>query len=498
MDKNIQGYVFSKKEPFNLEILKLTNDVIKTLHEVTTIDTFRPSSTEFNEDGLFSTVIFGQVGSKERMSTFGYMDLGLTIIHPLIYNNITTLKSFYKDIIEGKKYAKFDPKLKDFIEAPITEGETGFNFFFKYYDTLKPATTNSKERLAKIKLLKKYTLPEITSNKWLVLPAGLRDYIIKENKHMENEINDYYRNILRIANTAKELAKINVSKDDPIYNAVIIKLTKSVIELYEYILNVLEGKKGFLQDKWAKRGLAYGTRNVLTAIPLNNKKADSPALSFNETLMGLFQLVKGASPISVFNIKNRFLDRVFDETATDTYLINKKTLKLEQAPITDKIKKDWVLVEGLEETMNKLAQDEIKSAPILLDNKYYLYLVMDDGDNIEIYRDISEVEDDKKKYVRPITYMEIFYLSIYDKVKDLHGTITRYPIDSNGSIYVTKFKLKVTMKNRKVKFKPYGGLDYIELDNYPILGDNYFNSMAVHFTKLNGLGADFDGQNYVN
>ena len=493
MDKSVTSYVFTKKYPFNLEILKLTREILALIKEVSSVDTFKPSSNEFDPNGLFSTEIFGPIGSKERMEKFGYIDLGLDIMHPLIYKNITSLKAFYKDIIEGKKYAKFDPTLKDFVEAPITEGETGFNFFIKYLESLEPPKTDSKERLNKIKLIKKYKTNEILTNKWLVLPAGLRDYIITDGKQLEAEINTYYRDIIRLTKTAKVLSNSKISKDDPILNSIIIKLTKSVIELYDYIINILDGKQGFLQGKWAKRALTYGTRNVATGFLTSSDNPDKPLLSFNETLFGLFQVAKGITPITIFELKSRYLNRIFDDTSEYCMLINSKTLRLEQVPITDKIRKDWLTGEGLENTLNKLAQDEIKRSPIVLEKKYYLYLVVDKGDVIKLYRDINEIEEEDRKYVRPITYMELVFLSIYRRISKLYCTVTRYPIDSYGSIYISKVKLKVTIKDRKVKFKDYGALDFIEIDNYPIIDSEFFNSMSVHYTRLEGLGMDFDG-----
>ena len=493
MEKSVTSYVFDKKEPFNLEILKLTNEILGRLQEVTTVDTFQASTNEFNTEGLFSTSIFGPIGGKERMNKFAYVNLGVSVLHPLIYKNIMSLKSLYKDIISGKKYATFDPKLKDFIEAPITDGETGFNFFMKYLDTLEPAKTNSKDRENKIRLVKKYKTAEVLTNKWLVLPAGIRDYIITDNKQMEAEINDYYRNIIRLSKTAKTLTNTNLSKNDPIYNSIVIKLAKAVTDLYDYIVNILEGKQGLLQGKWAKRGLTHGTRNVATGYVAADMEADKPSLSFNDTLVGIYQSANGIAPLTIFELKTKFLNNIFDETSESTYLINKKTLKLEQVAVTDKVRKDWGTTEGLEHMLDKLIQDDIKKMPVVLDKKYYLYLVLDKDDTIELFRNIDAVPPEDRKYLRPVTYVELIFLAIKDRIKRIHTTVTRYPIDSYGSIYISKVKLKVTNDDRIVKYKPYGGMEYETIDNYPNLDSDFFNSMSVHYSKLNGLGMDFDG-----
>ncbi|MFO5848545.1 hypothetical protein ACLBP5_30600, partial [Klebsiella pneumoniae] len=66
----------------------------------------------------YSTVpIFGRVGPADRESLFGYIHLGLELIHPAVYRNLIKLKAFYEEIVLGKASAVFDESIKEFIRA---------------------------------------------------------------------------------------------------------------------------------------------------------------------------------------------------------------------------------------------------------------------------------------------------------------------------------------------------------------------------------------------
>ncbi|MFO5742432.1 hypothetical protein ACLBPW_30515, partial [Klebsiella pneumoniae] len=57
--------------------------------------------------GLFCVSIFRRVGSTDRECLFGYIHLGLELIHPAVYRNLIKLKAFYEEIILGKACAAF-------------------------------------------------------------------------------------------------------------------------------------------------------------------------------------------------------------------------------------------------------------------------------------------------------------------------------------------------------------------------------------------------------
>ena len=481
-----------KLDSLNIDLLILKPDIIKSLMEIKTRDVFSQNSTEFHHEGLFSTTIFGEVGSKERMSTFAFIDLGIEILHPRVYKELTSLSSLYKGMLEGTAYGIFDKKEKDFIPSDRVDGKTGFYSFMEHYDEIKYKLTDSIQREFKVKFLSNYKANEVIMNKYLVLPAGLRDYkLLESGKSMENEINNLYRKMLSIASSAKVFKNDVRNKDNEYISAVRKRLQKIAIDIYDYIENLLDGKSKFIQGKWTKRAIMYSTRNVITAAPVEIKdfNSDDNVRSI-DSQVGLYQTTKGLLPITIFNTRTRFLQSIFDLNSTKAMLIDPKTLKKVPANISEKTRSRWVTDDGIEETINKLMQDEIKNAPIMVDG-YYLLLVYEHENKIDILEsiDVPGVEIDPKN-VRPITYGELFYLSIFNIVKDYPAYVTRYPIVNYGGIVPTIPYLKTTLKVKKRLVRLPNTMDYIKANDYPIVGDRWFSSLAIPQIFLDALGAD--------
>jgi hypothetical protein len=125
----------------------------------------------------------------------------------------------------------------------------------------------------------------------IVLPAGLRDVEVdKNNRTTENEINKPYRKILGYSNLIKD---INTDLNIEYINQIRYNIQLSVLEIYTYIKEMLEGKKGMIQDKWASRKIFNSTRNVITSyVPTVTSLGDGNTVSANQTVVGLYQTIK--------------------------------------------------------------------------------------------------------------------------------------------------------------------------------------------------------------
>ena len=475
----------NNKNLLNFDIITPNKNVIALIGQVSKLNIFEFSgSQEFEPEGLFSTKVFGAIGSNTRNETFGYIDLGVKILHPLVYEFLLSINTLYASIILGKTKAIF--KDGDFVESE--EGRTGIYFFMKYIEELKLEDNGSDQRRNKIDIIKKYGNKANMSNYILVLPAGLRDYSIKENgTPSEDDINNMYRTLISISNTVKN---INVDMEDEmsdLYNTIIIGLHDSFLKIYNYIKDILDGKTGLIQSKWTKRSIKYGTRNVIT--PSTNLVKDLRSPNFikpSDTVIGLHQYISAISPLFKRGLVN-IVSEVFDSEANKAYLYEPKTLKPILRDISPKDKKDWVSYEGIENLMDKFSQDDYKYLPVKI-NGYYLGLVRDDGKNVTLYFN-EEVEIDKN--VRPITYLELFYLIVYDNRNKYPGMVTRFPVDSMRSSYLCTFYLKTTIEDRQVNYKHNNEEKIVY--NYPLLDQKPFNSLSPHFTRIEGLNADHDG-----
>jgi len=477
--------------PFNLDLLVLTKDQIKRMRPVTKLNIMVSSSSNFEPDGLFSTEIFGEPGSTERNSTFSYIKRQLPVLHPLIYKHIITAKALYKNIMSGKSYAVFDNDTKDLVLSNEQDGRTGYSFFLEMLPKIQFDDRNSDLRKFKIYMIEKYGMANYMITDFLVLPAGMRDYYINASgKPEEDDINNLYRKLLILESS---IANITVDKDTmSMLDNIRFKAQETINEIYSYIMSLLDGKRKFIQAKWGTRGIIYGTRNVITPSIADVKDLNvSQDITIDHTTIGLYQYLRAITPIAMNKIHNKFISRIFNPESSQAYLINKKSLSTELTSVTVKDKNNWLTIDGLDDIIGTMVQEDTRSIPIMVGD-HYMCLLYDTGKEIEVIFNTDALDDsiDKKK-LRPITYYELFYISILDIIGKYPGFLTRYPVINLGGIYPSKTYVKTTIKGRNVKVK-ISGTEYTATE-YPNYKENFYNSLSPHYAFLNALGGDYDG-----
>lgn len=479
---------------FNIAIPQLTDADFRYMKEVTVTDIFETSSDVFRKGGLFDTEIFGPVGSSLRNEQMAYIDLGLPILHPFVYENLIALNVKYNDLIEGKKYGYFDTKEKDLMISTDGKGSTGYTFVIDNIHKIQFKDRGSDQRRYRIDLVEKFSKKEYMFTKWLVLPAGLRDYVVNDKGvPSEDEVNNLYRKLIAVCAMVKN-TRIgnNYAAIDPIR----LKIQKTTLEIFNHFKNLLDGKDKFIQGKFAKRSVTHGTRNVITPIPqkIKDLKAENNISSIHTTV-GLYQYIKSVGPIAMNRVSSMFINNILSPNNTTAYLVDPVSMETKLVEIPVKKRDQWLSTEGLTEIMNKLSQTDLRKDPVMID-KYYLMLLYDNGKEIRLYLHTEHIEDDvDRKKLRPITYAELFYIAMYD-VKDKYPAfVTRYPITGLGSIIPTKIYVKTTTTARTVKFK-FGSIEK-EMKEYPILSELFIESLSVPVSFIGRLGADYDGDSVL-
>jgi len=507
MDNNLQN-IKKPVKPLQGKILDV-DELIKSqdIKEVISHSIYETNSTTFHPEGLFSEIIFGAVSSEERYIKKGYINLKCNLITPPIYNCIFKLKKNYISIINGTSFAYFDKKEKQFISCSAEDknAKTGISFFIKHIYDLKfePSKSLSKQNL--IAVFEKYKKAKLLlCNKLIVIPAGLRD-IRKEDKVISKEdINNIYLTILSLTQSIPEELS-----DNELYDPVKINIQKKIYEIYKYIINIEDGKKGNLQNKYAARNVALSTRNVLSAALLDGSDPnDSRYLKFNETYLSLYQVLKMFQPFIIFGLKEMF-KFIFTKGSLKAPLINPKTYKIEYIDVNIETI-DRFTTNKLENIINMFKYKFFRDSPMTVTSSsgkdYYIILAREFGDIIHLFRDIDDLKMYKdlelfkghdvldKKKIRPLTWVEFLYQVVMKVDLEKNHTInTRYPVVEDGSIYPSKIKVLTTVPNRRMYLFLSPKLPIREFPHYPILGNNYFETMAVHPGYLSGLGADHDG-----
>lgn len=484
-------------ESANFKIMHLTPDRLRNLVPVTALDVYENNSDNFHESGLFSVSIFGRVGDPIRDKRFSYIHTKIKVMHPLIFRNVIKLKQFYGDIIKGTAYAVFDRNINDFVPADALDGDTGYNFFLSHWDDLVFEKNNSKQRNARIDFLEKYRKVALTEN-ILVLPAGLRDIEVDtDGRDKEGEINEFYRRILSISNTISNTTNVNTRVTD----SARIGIQNAFNAIYTYIMGLMRGKGGFILRKWAARKVFNATRTVISAmIPTTNILSDEDYPGWNHITIGIAQFLKAALPVGVHKLLNN--DLVIDSFPggdNNAFLINKQTLIRENVKVSTKEADKWTTQAGAEGLFQTFMEHTFRPKVIEIADHYIGLIYRGPNKTFKLLSDINDLEKYPwmdKKYIHPITYVELFYLMGYLEWNKYPIVSSRYPISGAGSCITGWCFVRTTVESEK-RFECDDDGNPIKENaafSFPILKNAIFiDSESISPSRLAGLGADFDG-----
>ena len=486
-----------KNLPFNIYLMPNDRGQVAALLPVQSLDIYTTGGG-FHPQGLYSDVIFGTLGSDIRQNKLSYIDIRTEIMHPKVFLELSKLKGLYKGIMSGSMHAIWDPEVKDFIKSNILDGKTGYSFFMSHFNEIVFSTNESTIRDLRIQLLDK-SADKCMYRYIIVIPAGLRDIeMTEENRVVEDEINPLYRKLIRAANT---LSVYTGKFNDPIHDTSRWTLQNAFNEIYTHIESILTGKKGFLLSKWGARNIHGGTRNVITAMdPAPKVLGSEEAITINDSACGLHQYLKGTGALSIYNVKTGPMMNIIENLPNDIVVIDKKTLKAKTISPSSFIKEKWGTDSGIEDLINGYEKLDARHKPILIDGEYAALIYRDDH-YFKVFYDIDELPRDKSRSnVHPITWTEMFYISTYLTSKKVAAYVTRYPILTMGSIYPSFIVLKTTTRSQSLQrldsmWKPVENEN--KAINMPITGEPFFESLQVHTSHYNGLGADNDGDKHI-
>ena len=293
------------------------------------------------------------------------MDLKTKVITPHLFKQILSLKKvLFTGILTSTTYAYFDNESKMLIKTTPDDpkGNTGYAFFLSVLPKLMFVDTGSVTTRNKIALVEKYK-DRLFMDKMIIIPAGVRDIKIKNGRPSSEAINKLYLALLSLANSMPEF-----ETEDPIYDTIRYQIQMKVVEIYDYLRNMMDGKHGFGQGKYASRDVVYSNRNVITAAVMSDiSSPDSASMpSIDDVIVPLYQGIKGASPLVCHHLKNMFFDTVFSAQNNTALLINPDTLETEYCEVTDNDIRKYTTFEGMEKIINDFRDPEVHWKPFTI------------------------------------------------------------------------------------------------------------------------------------
>lgn len=213
--------------------------------------------TGYDPLSLYSELIFGSYGSRERKNRFGYINLNCKIIHPIVYDMVKTISEETSRIIYRKK--KYIVKNNQFVES--INGETGLSFLIENFNNVDFTKFCKKEKNETAKFIEKYKRI-IIIDKWLVIPAGYRDinYQDKNSLKIISKVNELYNDLLFI------ISQLSGDKDfDEIF---IERIQYKIYQITDWFKKEkLTGKSGIFRGSMMKKRMDFTSRLVLLSSP---------------------------------------------------------------------------------------------------------------------------------------------------------------------------------------------------------------------------------------
>ena len=488
-----------QKDPFNIRILDPDKFIeSRGCLPVTSYSMYEPSTSKFHPEGLYSELIFGQVGSSTRIVNRGYINLKTKVMSPHLFKQILSLKkTLFTPILEGTSYAYFDEESKMFVKTTPDDpkGDTGFAFFMSKIKDVQFVDTGSVTTKNKIDLIAKYQ-DELFMNKMLVIAAGLRDVKIKNGRPTSEDINKLYLHLLALANSMPEF-----ETEDPIYDSIRYQIQLKVVEIYDYLRNIMDDKHGFGQGRYSSRDVAYSNRNVITGTVISDMETpDNDTMpSIDDLIVPLFQGIKGAAPSVAHHLRVFFGEFLSDQSST-AYLIDPDTYELTVCEVDSEDLRKFTSIEGMNKIINDFRDANIHFNPVTVkatgpDGKtkqYIVTLVYDTGDTIQYLRNKDEFKEALAKRHR--------YRTDFDKlwvIDRLSLNPRDFFIEGSGACY--SYGLDVDTVDIDLVLRPsaferlskIGGAEFDEFGDFELMidGTEAHCKMNVYNIKSD---ADFD------
>ena len=244
-----------------LELLDINEFIVKNkLKPVTTVRLYEKVG-KTDPAGLFSEEIFGRFGSTDRRKNFAYIDLKTKIIHPEVYSVVTGLDTMVSKLLTNK--SKYSVDKTGMLVEDQEKGSSGIDYFISIYKKLD-LDKFKKNKPKNVKFLKD-NKEKIFIDKFLVLPAGIRDLAISKTSKQTivqfSDLSELYGSLIRHTNALGSDIK---NLPEEIKSPIIEQIQKTILEINNWIKNRLKGKSGLIRGGLLRKVIDYSGRLVIT------------------------------------------------------------------------------------------------------------------------------------------------------------------------------------------------------------------------------------------
>lgn len=499
-----------------LNLLNVNRDIeINGWKEVTSPNYFIPNTTELHPEGLFSPLIFGDLGTIDRKERWGYISLNDVFMNPHAYYVFYRLKKSIADDMKtgtNRYYVDSTGEITKLLEGKTVPADAAYSVVGCGFDWLKEAwphitwrITKDMSSTAKLrrKFLKSFPIDAIFWDKFPICPAFYRDVDFKSNKR--NIINKMYMKIFHLAEIIKNTDSLMFTDDPNASTKSIshVKLQDEMNEISKFFFDKIGGANGFINNHVVGKATDYGARLVISCPSFNYEKWDDVEVDFNHSSVPMAIAVNIYAPFMIFNIKRWIQNYVAGNRFIQIY--NYETKELEDFELSPSYMDEFTTdeIRRMLDLYKKSKPYRVK--PITLKGvngnriPIQVQFNFNEKDNIISFNtslsDFAEDNVDRSKNIRELTYCEFLYIISSDCLKDKCIDTTRYPADDYYHTFPSLMNIIPANKYCEayfngVKYKRYP----ITQTKSPLEIEHLFSDTLKMFSIYpSSLGADFDG-----
>lgn len=436
---------------------------INDLKEVTSSRIYL-TENEFHPQGLFSEEIFGQTNN-EREYRCGYIKLPIHIFNPNIAKTIILRSG---GILKKMAYAETRCSLtEDGILKADEEGQYCglvdlYNIWEKI-DIRKTLNTRSKDNLD---ILTKIPKKLLFNDKVLVAPPNMRPVGERNGRQVKSELNTIYIGILGL----KSVTARTTTKD--VYQ-VYAKFQNYVVQIYEYINNLVSSKTGFFQQHLMSKVVSATARNVISGPKYNT---DNPLIGIYHTGYPMHTLLTMFEPFVKFQMKQFFEYSHIQQIHPNPDEINSEDLlNIYDDEMITNLCNVYKFNPGARFRIMYLDPDHTK--PILFDG-------IDLKNNTHVNR--------------PLTLTDVIFICCQRGVIDAKKMVytCRYPMGDHYGAFFTYPVLLSTIQTTEMQWQSQVFQTYPVID--PSLGHMkvstlFADTLTPSNSRLKAIGGDYDG-----
>lgn len=374
--------------------------------------------TNFNIDGLgtlFDPSIFGY--GEERKTRCGYIDLAGPFIDPSTFDISRRLFRELTGIVDGTRWYKIGEK-GELIESTESDGgRTGLQWLYDNFDRIKftklENTENNRTQTKKMK--KAYT--SLTKKDFfikfmIVIPLHYRDIDTSSATAVKvDELNQYYMDLIKACNFKR---KLNSSSTNTFF--IDTKIQGILMNIYNYISNMLFGKEGSQRQLAMGRSIDNASRIVMVAPEVKPSDTIGKCRHGLDMVQIPLHHILNMHPVHTVTATLRVL-RSFMENG----LMGSIDIDDFESYYTD----EWI--KSVMETFTNTFSHRLDNVP-----------TPNDGTIDLLFDFTNEDSNEKTKIIRPLTYMDLFYLAASLYIENSRFIITRYPIIGKDSLIYMK------------------------------------------------------------